>query len=840
MKFRIPGLKELANRLEEDELIESDSAEEMNEGTPYGEDEYEGGAPFFHEPSEEPVRNAKGVYMTSSEGTEQYFEETPDAGDGDRSGSFASGDDGTGQEDYDFSGRESARHTASAGDGTSRKRPATLRAMLTGYGLWAAVILAVCILLELFFFNYGHWHRPGGRELTDRALVSEGSEDPYGSDSEEGSGESADSGQPDGFTVSLGDGLERTEYGTYLVTDEEEAYLSLRNINEKVDTLYLNVVNHDAPDVHYTILFTDGANADLRSLQGRTVVSGVPESRYVTLHFAGTTRSLRISFNAEEGDELHIRRIRLNVRVPLFFHPGRVLLIWLIGMLLVIFGPRSWIYTTRLDLREGRQRFLVAAILLINIIATASAAKAADPVVWREDRDARDYQEKEYELYAEALLKGHTWLDIRPPRYLTRMRNPYDRFQRDAVADQYDEKVLWDVAYYNGRYYVYFGIVPAILSFVPVRLVTGRALPTWKAVQGMAVLLWLASFYLIYVLVRKYFKKTSLGIYLLLAMTFVFAAGVIYLVTFPVVYSVPFIYGLVFSIAGLALWLRSFDRKGNPHRMRMAIGSLLIALTLGCRPTMILSVVLAFPVFWEQIRQGKFFIPKKDSLLNTGAVILPFIPVGLIQMSLNSARFGSPFDFGADYNLTVSDLTKKTYSIARNIPVLFQELVQPLHIEPQFPFITGVEVTTGFQGYMFKDKMIGGFFALNMLALFCFWIFRIRKKMRAQKVFGLAAVSFAIAALLVELDVQIGGISQRYMIDYGWLFMMTAILAILTILETTDKHGYFAYLKIILVLTVLCVGVNYLSVFSDGLAISVRRYNPELFYKIQYLLSPMG
>ena len=141
---------------------------------------------------------------------------------------------------------------------------------------------------------------------------------------------------------------------------------------------------------------------------------------------------------------------------------------------------------------------------------------------------------------------------------------------------------------------------------------------------------------------------------------------------------------------------------------------------------------------------------------------------------------------------------------------------------------------------MFKDKMIGGFFALNMLALFCFWIFRIRKKMRAQKVFGLAATAFGIAALLVELDVQIGGISQRYMIDCGWLFMLTAILAILTILETTDKHGYFAYLKIILVLTALCVVVNYLSVFSDGIAIPVRRFNPELFYKIQYLLAPMG
>lgn len=838
MKFRIPGLKELANRLEDDEINESDSVEGMSGGAPYDENEYEGATPFFHEPSEEPFRNAKGTPASPSDGTGYTFAGTPGAGD--KSGTFGTVDDAAGQEDPAFSGQEPDRHAVSKGDGPSQRRPATLRAMLTGYGLWAAVILVVCILLDLFFFNYGHWHSPGGRELTDRSLVPSESLEASDSDSEGSPGGSADSGQADGFTVALGNGLERTEYGTYLVTDEEQAYLSLRDINEKVDTLYLNVVNPAAPDVHYTLLFTDSANADLRSLQGRTVVSGVPESRYVQLHFSGITRSMRISFNVEEGDELHIRKIHLNVRVPLFFHPGRILLIWLIGMLLVIFGPRSWIYTTRLDLREGRQRFLVAAILLINIIATTSAAKAADPSVWRELRDSRDYQEKEYELYAEALLKGHTWLDIRPPRYLTRMRNPYDRFQRDSLADQYDEKVLWDVAYYNGRYYVYFGIVPAILSFVPVRLVTGRALPTWKAVQGMAVLLWLASFYLIYVLVRKYFKKISLGIYLLLTVTFVFASGVIYLVTFPVVYSVPFIYGLVFSIAGLALWMRSFDRKGNPHRMRMVIGSLLIALTLGCRPTMILSVILAFPVFWEQIREGKFFVPKKESLLNTGAVILPFIPVGLLLMSLNSARFGSPFDFGADYNLTVSDLTKKTYSIARNIPVLFQELVQPLHIEPQFPFITGVEVTTGYQGYMFKDKMIGGFFALNMLALFCFWIFRIRKKMRAQKVFGLAATAFGIAVLLVELDVQIGGISQRYMIDYGWLFMLTAILAILTILETTDKHGYFAYLKIILVLTVLCVGVNYLSVFSDGLAISVRRYNPELFYKVQYLLAPMG
>ena len=838
MKFRLPDFENLIGKSDNYGDREPDSPGGAGEESLRGERDYQEGKSFFREPADETGQGTYSQSPSPAEETVSSFSASSasSARGGEETAGGLPGTGETGGTGSSYSSGETGPVNSAGTGGPPPKRPTNLRAMLTGYMVWAAVILVVCILLELFFFNNSHWHAPADRQLTDRALTSG-----ENTESSEDGEEDSESGQDtaDGFVVSLGDGLEQSEYGTYLVTDPEKAYLTLSEINAEVETLYLNVVDPAAPDVHYSVRFTDAANADLRSLHERTVVSGVPESRYVRLHFTGTTRTMRICFNAPEGEELHIRRIHINVPIPLFFHLERVLFIWLIGMLLVIFGPRSWVYTTRLDLREGRQRFLVTAVLLINIIATASAAQAADPNVWRELRDERDYQEKEYELYAEALLKGHTWLDIRPPRYLTRMRNPYDRYQRDAMAAQYDEKVLWDAAYYNGRYYVYFGIVPALISFVPYRLVTGKALPTWKAVQSMSVLLWLLTFYFLYVLIRKYFARTSIGIYLLLAETFVLASGVIYLVTFPVVYSVPFIYGLVFTMAGLSLWMRGFDRKGNPHRLRMAVGSVCIALTLGCRPTMILTVFLAFPIFWEEIRKGRFFVPRKESLQNTAAVILPFIPVGLLQMHLNSSRFGNPFDFGADYNLTVYDLTKKTFSIAKNIPALFQELVQPLHIEPQFPFITGVQVSTRYQGYMFIDKMIGGFFALNMLALFCFWIFRIRKKMYEQKVFGLAAVSFALAAVLIELDVQVGGISQRYMIDYGWLLMLSAILAILTIIETTDRHGYFAYLKIILVLTVLCIGVNYLSVFSDGQAISVRTFNPALFYKIQYYLTPM-
>lgn len=744
-----------------------------------------------------------------------------------------------------LSGSPAENRAEGSGQNQSGQRRSGLQPHVRS-AVWAVIILIVCILVELFVFNYNHWHGPKGNVLTAsnymKSPLSVSQSGDSGEDSAQGtgagSGEASSGALQESFTVSLGQGLEQTEYGTFLITDPEKAYLQLEGINAQVHNLYLHFIDPASPAVYYALQFTDSANSNLRDLDEKTIVSGVPESRYVQLHLSGITRTLRIYLHAEQGEEIHIRQMQINVREPLFVHTGRIAFLWLIGILLVIFGPRSWIYTTRLNLGEGRQLILVIAILLINIIATNWAGKAADPVVWRELRDERDYQEKEYELYADALLQGHSYLNIRPPRYLTRMRNPYDRTVRNDLVSQYDEKILWDAAYYNGRYYVYFGIVPALVSFVPYRLITGAPLPTWRAVLFMASLLWIVSFYMIYIVIRKYFRRTSLGVYLLLAASFVPAAGVVYLATFPVVYSVPFIYGLVFTMAGLALWMRGFDKKGRPHRSRMAVGSLLIALTLGCRPTMILSFLLAFPIFWEEIRGKKFFWPGKDSLLNTAAVILPFIPVGLLQMRFNSARFGSPFDFGADYNLTVTDLTQKTVSIAKNIPALFQELAQPLHIQPQFPFITGIEVTTDYQGYMFIDKMIGGFFALNSLALFCFWIFRLRKKMAARKTFGLAACCFAIAVLLIELDIQVGGISQRYMIDYGWLLMLTAVLAILTILDNADFHGYYAYLKVVIVLAAVCVCVNYLSVFSDGQAISVREFNPALFYRIRYLLLP--
>ena len=40
------------------------------------------------------------------------------------------------------------------------------------------------------------------------------------------------------------------------------------------------------------------------------------------------------------------------------------------------------------------------------------------------------------------------------------------------------ENYLWDTAYYEGHYYVYFGVVPVLLFYLPFYLVTGANFPT--------------------------------------------------------------------------------------------------------------------------------------------------------------------------------------------------------------------------------------------------------------------------------------------------------------------------------------------------------------------------
>ena len=64
-----------------------------------------------------------------------------------------------------------------------------------------------------------------------------------------------------------------------------------------------------------------------------------------------------------------------------------------------------------------------------------------------------------------SLLNGRLDLEQDPPAAMQEMANPYDTAARQQAAPT----PLWDVAYYQGRYYVYFGVIRACCSSCPLR-----------------------------------------------------------------------------------------------------------------------------------------------------------------------------------------------------------------------------------------------------------------------------------------------------------------------------------------------------------------------------------
>ena len=81
------------------------------------------------------------------------------------------------------------------------------------------------------------------------------------------------------------------------------------------------------------------------------------------------------------------------------------------------------------------------------------------------------------------------------------------------------------------------------------------------------------------------------------------------------------------------------------------------------------------PIFWQRyIGQKAAAQPRRGR--EAAAFILPVVVVAAGLMWYNAARFGSPFDFGANYNLTGNDMTQRGFNAVRIGPAVFTSLFE--------------------------------------------------------------------------------------------------------------------------------------------------------------------
>ena len=135
--------------------------------------------------------------------------------------------------------------------------------------------------------------------------------------------------------------------------------------------------------------------------------------------------------------------------------------------------------------------------------------------------------------------------------------------------------------------------------------------------------------------------------------------------SYPTFYNVPIIYGLFFTTLGLGFWIKSTCYE-KLRKKYLALGSFSMALVAGCRPQMLIASFLAFIIFKDYFfkrEEGCLF--NKKSIKETFWALIPFVVVGSLIAYYNYARFGSILDFGANYNLTTNDMTKRGFEFDR-------------------------------------------------------------------------------------------------------------------------------------------------------------------------------
>ncbi len=397
----------------------------------------------------------------------------------------------------------------------------------------------------------------------------------------------------------------------------------------------------------------------------------------------------------------------------------------------------------------------------------------------------------QYELMAEAILDGRIEFDYGDDDELSQLENPYDPVARKEARVRYH----WDHAYYNGHYYMYFGIVPVLLVFLPYRVLTGTALTTYHATQIFVAFSVVGIFVLFDLLSKLFFKKLNYGVYFSLSVAFS-VMSVWYSAAEPALYCTAITSAIALEVWSLYFFIRAVwgEKKENRQILFAGIGALLGALAFGCRPPIALANILVLPMLVVFLKQRKF-TPKL--FLKLLLATLPYFAVATGLMIYNYVRFDNPFEFGQAYQLTVADQSQ--YSIALNsdtVVHIINGLVENFFavggISGKFPFLSA-------GGVLFNFPIL----------LLCLGLFdsKTLKNMRQLKILPLVIGFILTAFIITAADVMwTPYLLERYRMDIYFL-MGIACFTVVGMMSNscTDKtRPYFNCAAVILsVITVI-------------------------------------
>lgn len=278
--------------------------------------------------------------------------------------------------------------------------------------------------------------------------------------------------------------------------------------------------------------------------------------------------------------------------------------------------------------------------------------------------------------------RGKLFIPDEPDPRLAELLNPYDPSERAGT----DAPI--DITYYKGRYYLYWGPVPALILLAIRPIVYGRV-GDLQLVFGFVCGIFLAQFFIIIFIWDRFFCRHPKW---MLALSIVLA-GVAGPVLFMLnnfrgarIYEASISGGQFFLMGGLLFIFIALGRK-LPSNWDLFLAGIFFALAIGSRLSLFIpiGVITAISAFW--ILKSNINLSQKASNLFVLGFPLFFCFVCLGWY--NWARFGSITESGLYYQLAGGYIQKNYPDLIKPIYIvqnLYNYLLSPFRIETQFPF----------------------------------------------------------------------------------------------------------------------------------------------------------
>lgn len=597
--------------------------------------------------------------------------------------------------------------------------------------------------------------------------------------------------------------------------------LSFSDLNLKVQNLHLDFTLPEDVALYYTISLTDGGNFYPYSLPRQGLVSAVDSTSYINLHPYGNVTSLSIDFEVPTDKEFSINQISVNARRPLMMNGIRMLVLFLLFVFFYVLHPDRKAVQALYDSKNKHQNRITLVVMALLIVSGFLLTQSN-----RLFEESSKQHHQQYKELAQAICEGRLYIDDNPSEGVLQAPNPYDTIYLQANGISYKA----DYAYFEGKYYVYFGLIPELLLYLPCYLLTGKLLPNQMAVFFFYTVFVAAVFLLLREVIKRWFNDVPYFAYLLSACMIITCGTYSYLIERADIYNVPIVAGTAFTALGLYFWLLGLNGSRRPGLCFFA-GSLSLAMVVGCRPQMFLFSFLVFPLFWNYvIKERQLF--SKTSVGRTLCITFPYFLIAAVLMYYNYARFGSPFDFGATYSMTNNDMNLRGISIERMLHGCFSFLLLPMNMNGIFPFLTGTEIESSFMGRLVTEFFFGGIISCHVLTWVLFISGFLKKELKSKNLCVLLLTAVLASLMIGLLDANQAGVLQRYGADMAWGIFFSSAVLILVLTEKLYKTSCYRYVIYFLTVGfVLQLAYAFMVVFVPVGGIYIRNYNPELFYR---------